>query len=343
MKKLCLALVCAFCLTSCYTTRLMVGDVDPEEPMVKVNQRRCIPHYIFGTVRSAGSNLKVKDYMGETKNYMVKTNMSFLDGVLTTLTGGLYMPTQAKFYVPLREYEQYVKPERVRPRRTNGGFIGIEAGYRVTSYKMPEIKTVEDMLKYPDVVESEWKYKKYYYLSRRRFMYSDIVNVNFGYKWTHFLISARVGIGSLVNDRAYYDYIYYDDDTVNTDFSGSNGDVTISIGMRFRYYMLKSRVTPFLGIDVNMPFYGEFSYDDIYGTQHYTDSGISICLSPHIGISCRVGRNGFIDCGLFYEMADVFSGASFEGAFAFGDKWAYKTDYIFNNNLAVRVGYSFLF
>ena len=46
MKKLLFAIFCVATLSSCYNTRVLVGDVQPKEPLVKVNSEMN-SHWLF--------------------------------------------------------------------------------------------------------------------------------------------------------------------------------------------------------------------------------------------------------------------------------------------------------
>lgn len=88
-------------LTSCYTTKIYNGEISKTEPMVKVNKEW--NHHIIGGLVPLGAKMKADDYVGGRKNYMVKTNQSFLNLLVNYLTLGLYTPTTTTFYVPLND------------------------------------------------------------------------------------------------------------------------------------------------------------------------------------------------------------------------------------------------
>lgn len=103
MKKLFLLLVCAIFMCSCYNTRILVGNVNEKTPAVEVNQITN-HHLIYGLV-PIGKNrcVELKDYVGNRENYIVKTNTSFINGLLMWITCGIYTPTTTTFYVPLSD------------------------------------------------------------------------------------------------------------------------------------------------------------------------------------------------------------------------------------------------
>lgn len=102
MKKLLLIAAAALVLSSCYNTRIIVGNVMPNEPLVKVSTE-WNHHLIYGLVPLDNSTMQAEDYTAPYENYVVRTYMSFLNGLVSGLTWGLYTPTQTSYYVPWRE------------------------------------------------------------------------------------------------------------------------------------------------------------------------------------------------------------------------------------------------
>ena len=92
-------------VTSCYNTRVLVGNVKPKDPVIKV-QTEWNHHLLYGLVPLQNATMDAKEYVGGAKNYVVKTNMSFLNGLVSGLTFGLYTPTQTQYYVPVSEIKK---------------------------------------------------------------------------------------------------------------------------------------------------------------------------------------------------------------------------------------------
>ena len=101
MKKLLVLAVCMIALSSCYNTRILVGDVKPNEPLTEVN-RVWNHHLIAGLVPLNNAKMQAGEYVGDRPNYVVKTNQSFLNQLVTVFTCGIYTPTQTVYYIPLR-------------------------------------------------------------------------------------------------------------------------------------------------------------------------------------------------------------------------------------------------
>lgn len=103
MKKLLALVIVAVTATSCYSTRLIVGDVSPTEPLVEVN-RVWNSHMIFGLV-PLDATMYTDEYARGYDNYVVKTYTSFLNGFIGVFTWGLYTPTETVYYIPLNELQ----------------------------------------------------------------------------------------------------------------------------------------------------------------------------------------------------------------------------------------------
>lgn len=104
MKKLLLIGVAALALSSCYNTRIIVGNVKPNEPLIKVSSE-WNHHLIYGLVPLDNATMNGENYAGPYSNYVVRTYTSFLNGLVYGLTWGIYAPTQTAYYVPLRDLE----------------------------------------------------------------------------------------------------------------------------------------------------------------------------------------------------------------------------------------------
>lgn len=102
MKKLLFCLVLALSMSSCYNSRVCVGDVKKDDPTVKVNSVTN-HHFLYGLIPGGKTKIEASKYIGKRKNYVVKNNWTFLNGFLGCLTMGIYTPTTTTFYVPIDE------------------------------------------------------------------------------------------------------------------------------------------------------------------------------------------------------------------------------------------------
>lgn len=103
MKKVILG-ICMTCavltLESCYTSTVCVGNMKPETPSVKVNTKHNA-HFIGGLIGEGKA--RSKDYVEGAKDYKVTHQITFIDGLLSYLTLGIYTPSTTKFYVPIKD------------------------------------------------------------------------------------------------------------------------------------------------------------------------------------------------------------------------------------------------
>lgn len=88
-------------LSSCYSTSTCVGNLDKNDPTVKVNTVK--NHFLLGgLIPIANTNLQDSKYIGKAKTYKVKKSFTFLDGFLQCITLGLYTPSTTTYYLPVQ-------------------------------------------------------------------------------------------------------------------------------------------------------------------------------------------------------------------------------------------------
>lgn len=102
MRKVLACVTVVLMMTSCYNTKVCVGNVTPEEAVVKVNSVTN-HHFLYGLIPGGKTNIEAKKYVGERKNYVIKNNQTFLNGFLSCITCGIYTPMTTTFYTPLDE------------------------------------------------------------------------------------------------------------------------------------------------------------------------------------------------------------------------------------------------
>ena len=81
-------LIMSFTLSSCFTYTTVVGDgaTNKRETNTKWNH-----YFLWGLAPGNVSN--PAELAGDSKNYDVKTEQSFVNGLLSALTLGIYAPT----------------------------------------------------------------------------------------------------------------------------------------------------------------------------------------------------------------------------------------------------------
>lgn len=87
-------------LSSCYTTSYYHGRAVPGEAYVKVNSVKN-HSLILGLVPVGKNRLKSEEYVNGHDSYVVKHRITFADGLLYCVTGGLYTPSTTTFYLPV--------------------------------------------------------------------------------------------------------------------------------------------------------------------------------------------------------------------------------------------------
>lgn len=100
-------------MTSCYSTRVLHGNVKPNEPLVQVNQEW--NHHLIGGLVPVGKNkLEAAEYVNNAEDFVVKTNHNFLNLLVSCITCGIYTPTQTKFYIPLRDVQNTAQDGKIK-------------------------------------------------------------------------------------------------------------------------------------------------------------------------------------------------------------------------------------
>jgi hypothetical protein len=102
MKKILVILAIAFIATSCYNTRIFVGNVKPNDPVKEVN-KVWTHHFLFGLVPGNNAKMNPSEYVGGKSDYVVRTNMNFWNSIVGGVTIGIYTPTQTTYYLPINE------------------------------------------------------------------------------------------------------------------------------------------------------------------------------------------------------------------------------------------------
>lgn len=105
--------ICVLLLTSCYNTRILVGNVNPNQELRKVN--KCWNGHLLGGLIPLGSaKVHPQNMVNGYSDYMIKTNTNFLNMLVSGVTFGIYTPTQTTFYVPYdANYQAAAAPAQV--------------------------------------------------------------------------------------------------------------------------------------------------------------------------------------------------------------------------------------
>jgi len=96
------ALLICFFLTSCYTSRVFHGNVTDNTPKIQVASRT--NHFLLYGLIPIGANHQASNSIGDRVNYTTVTTHTFVNGLLSAITFGIYTPTTTRFYVPLSDF-----------------------------------------------------------------------------------------------------------------------------------------------------------------------------------------------------------------------------------------------
>ena len=87
MKKIILLLAVMFTFSSCYVHKAVVGEGAQNGVVEKEKQH----NFIYGL--ASGKTPDTQAMAKGEKDYEVKTSISFVDGLINFLTGGIYNPS----------------------------------------------------------------------------------------------------------------------------------------------------------------------------------------------------------------------------------------------------------
>ena len=108
MKKTLIALTVILMsgtLTSCYNTKIACGNITTKTPVVKVNSE-WNHHFLYGLIPGKNANMEAKEFVEDSENYVIKTNQSFVNGLISCLTFGIYTPSTTTYYLPLKDIKK---------------------------------------------------------------------------------------------------------------------------------------------------------------------------------------------------------------------------------------------
>ena len=101
MKYLFCILISIVMITSCYSSRVLNGNVSSYEPLVEVKAKK--NHFLFWGLIPLGEPQKAGDHIGDMQNYVTEIEWSFSDCLLNSITFGIYSPTTTTYYLPFFE------------------------------------------------------------------------------------------------------------------------------------------------------------------------------------------------------------------------------------------------
>lgn len=284
MKRIFTLLICSTMLCSCYTSRILVGDVKPKEPMVEVAKKHDA-HFIGGIVKTAKN--VAQEYVGDAENFAIHTKFGFGDMMLSAVTFGIYTPTTTKYYIPVRHMDGYVpvvKEKKLKPIKSKGFTLMFDFDA----------------------------------IGRARFLDSEFtpegagggMGITFAYKVNpHFI----VGIGGR---GGYYmapkTLATTETPTIKTtEYRNHWYEGYFAEGfLRLRYIMLDKKCSPYINIDGGYNFAsGGLGYYFLQSFREDTSAQVEISekypplyITPTFGGQFRMGQNSYFNLGIGYRI-----------------------------------------
>ncbi len=265
IARIAAALVCAVCAVSCSTSRILVGDVKPKEPMVEVSKEHNA-HFIMGLAKT-GKTI-AEEHVGDAQNYAVVTRIGFGDLVLSAVTAGIYTPSTTKYYIPIRYMDGYNfvgKPkERVHKDK---GLTLMWNGSLAAGFEKPFFDDMSEDVDYC-LADMSWA-----------------GSVAFGYRFNpHFFAGVGCGFSGMK-------YSVWDMDDLSF--------LALRPYVSLRYMVLDRKCTPFIGLDG-----GVIIPVGTYGSEEYC-SRAWWNVEPQIGGQFRMGPNCYFDVSVGLPIARV--------------------------------------
>lgn len=99
LQQLACVIGASLIFTSCYTTRTYVGSVKPTDPVSKVNHVTN-NFFLWGLAPGGHTEIVDKDYVQNQDSYVVEKQQTFVNGLLSVITWGIYCPMTTNYYLP---------------------------------------------------------------------------------------------------------------------------------------------------------------------------------------------------------------------------------------------------
>lgn len=104
MKKTLFLSIMILLLTSCNTVKSVHGDTNEYGNLVQVHKQK--NNILFWGLLNTGNAIEVDRYVKNNINYVIKTQNTFVDGLLNIVTIGIYCPSTTKIYIPANPSER---------------------------------------------------------------------------------------------------------------------------------------------------------------------------------------------------------------------------------------------
>ncbi|WP_035332087.1 Bor/Iss family lipoprotein [Dysgonomonas capnocytophagoides] len=95
-SNLLFVLIFTLSLTSCYTTKTLHGNADEYSSDYEIGKYK--DNILFWGLYNASNAENIARYTKNNKNYMIKSQNTFTDGLLSIITLGIYCPRTTTVY-----------------------------------------------------------------------------------------------------------------------------------------------------------------------------------------------------------------------------------------------------
>lgn len=273
MKKYITLLLCAWGAVSCNTSRMLIGDVRPKEPMVEVSKEHNA-HFIGGLVKT-GKTI-AEEHVGTAENYAVVTRNGFGDLMLSMVTAGIYTPTTTKYYIPVRYMDSFSFVPRAPVHKTRGSMLMFEGGlvFGMGGYK-----------------SSPSESNPFYTDEKIPLGTTFGITIAYGYMINpHIQVGVGIGAERVSTEGGdVWDNDYY-----------SRDDLLLTPFLRGRYMLFDAKHTPFAGLDMGLLLCGE-------------GAKTSFFVTPHVGYQMQVGMNGYLNLNVGIRIGNAKSEEEYAG------------------------------
>ena len=261
------AVAAAVCASSCSTSRILVGDVKPKEPMIEVSKEHNA-HFLGGLVKT-GKTI-AQEHVGDAENYAVLTRYGFGDIMLSFVTGYIYTPTTTKYYIPVRYMDDFEfaggRQRRERVHKDRGFVIGVEIG------------------------GGAWPGPHQTDAGRWMTAWTADAALTFGYQANpHFYVAAGFDLSQ---------YKEFGDDAVVLGSAGGGLHALLQPFVRFRYTVLDRNSSPFVSLDLGFP---------LLSNEDYSDAAWAVTPTVGYRFRVGRARNAGFDIGIGYRLGEFFS------------------------------------
>lgn len=299
--------ICVLLLTSCYNTRVLVGNVNPNQELRKVSSH-WNGHLLGGLIPLKNAKVRSQNWVNGYSDYMVKTNTNFLNMLVSGVTFGIYTPTQTTFYVPYDANAQatVVAVQPVSEQRQVQTPVNLQGERNVpTAVTAPASQSTVVQTNTRTKSEGSKKYSRYFNIaySKQKFKFDDAkswMKNDYGVALTRgrtYYVAEpvknmlRVGIDWTMFDLNFSSYSYEYEDFYDTEKEYIyQGEIGMQVGPSLT-------VTPVTDLMINGYVRYAPSFSCIYDDDFYCNygsffvSGVSLAYRTiSLGVEGRWGR-----------------------------------------------------